>query len=197
MSLPKPKGSVRQIWMSPRDDLSSKADHYFAQAKTSIFLAAYTLVGAKVHASLWRAHDRGLNVEFVCDSGPVDRKTFKTPYTMKRVAIPQGSMHQKFALIDDRLVLTGSWNFNGAAHCHNTLMLLSGPNITRPFRQEAKRLRKLDDAPPLLRGADAKDLVEKAVAIQGWSKFLTQVNQRLTRRGYLTVREEYALRKIS
>jgi hypothetical protein len=182
--------------MSPKDDLSSKASHYFDQARTSIFVAAYTVIGTWVHHSLSRAHRRGVNVEVVVDAGPTDRKTFKAPYTIKRVLINEGSMHQKFALIDDKRVLFGSWNFNGAHRCHNTLMLVTGPLTVTPFIREAKRLRKLDDAPDLLRGEPAQELLEQAVAIQGWSKFLTLVNQRLQGRGWLTVREEAALRRI-
>ena len=197
MKLPYSKGAVREVWMSPQDNLSDMACHHFGDAKSDIFIASFTPLGTAVLNALSQAHQRGVKVYAILDNAPPGRNRLDYPFKHKRVNIDNGSMHQKFAVLDDKTVLTGSWNFNGSTHCHNTLLLLSGPSTVKSFSTEARRLRRLPQAPtPKLFGKDAAlNLIAQAVAKKGPNSFLDAVAYRVERRGWLTAREEAALHR--
>jgi phosphatidylserine/phosphatidylglycerophosphate/cardiolipin synthase-like enzyme len=51
-------------------------------------------------------------------------------------------MHHKFAVFDERLVVTGSYNWtNSAEHAnYENIILLDDPGVVNRFRQEFPRL---------------------------------------------------------
>jgi phosphatidylserine/phosphatidylglycerophosphate/cardiolipin synthase-like enzyme len=62
---------------------------------------------------------------------------------VRSLGIPEQSlMHHKFAVFDERLVATGSYNWtNSAEHAnYENLVVLEDPEMVRRFQQEFRRL---------------------------------------------------------
>lgn len=97
-----------------------------SKAKKTILVQAYYITHAKIVKALVDAKDRGVNVQVICDKGVTKNKTQKE--ILKRfhdagISVLVDGVHQiahnKVMIIDDEVVITGSFNFTNAAESHN------------------------------------------------------------------------------
>lgn len=113
-------------------------------ARLSVDIAIYSLSLNSIRDALLRAHDRGVQVRMVMESDNLDRSD---PQKLVEAGIPilgdrrEGLMHDKFAVIDNSEVWTGSMNFtdSGAYQDNNNLMRIRSvkmaENYTREFEE--------------------------------------------------------------
>lgn len=126
-------------------DLVVKA---IGEARRSIRVAAYSFTSKPIAQALLAAHKRGVDVKVV-----VDRSQAKAKYTsatfLANVGIPTridsryAIMHNKFIVIDERNVETGSFNFTSAAehkNAENVLVLRNDAAVARKYMHEWERL---------------------------------------------------------
>jgi phosphatidylserine/phosphatidylglycerophosphate/cardiolipin synthase-like enzyme len=126
-------------------DLVVKA---IGEAHKTIRLAAYSFTSKPIAQALLDAHKRGVDVRVV-----VDKSQAKARYTsatfLANVGIPTridykyAIMHNKFIVIDDVNVETGSFNFTSAAehkNAENVLVLRNDPAVARQYTEEWNRL---------------------------------------------------------
>jgi len=92
-----------------------------------------------------RAHNRGVQVRMVMESDNLDRSD---PQKLKDVDIPilgdrrEGLMHDKFVVIDNSEVWTGSMNFtdSGAYEDNNNLMHIRSVKIAEDYTKEFEEM---------------------------------------------------------
>ncbi|KAF9090375.1 hypothetical protein BGX23_006012 [Mortierella sp. AD031] len=117
-------------------------------AKKSLDICVFTITDNEVAEVVIRAHERGVRVRIITD----DDKSEDLGADVKRLArehdIPtrvDGSpshMHHKFAIIDDSLVMTGSYNWTKGARYQNRedLTLTNSAKAVRAFKSEFEKL---------------------------------------------------------
>jgi phosphatidylserine/phosphatidylglycerophosphate/cardiolipin synthase-like enzyme len=126
-------------------DLVVKA---IGESRKTIRLAAYSFTSKPVAQALLNAHKRGVDVKVV-----VDKSQAKARYTsatfLANVGIPTridykyAIMHNKFIVIDDVNVETGSFNFTSAAehkNAENVIVLRNDPAVAKQYAEEWARL---------------------------------------------------------
>lgn len=114
-------------------------------ARLSIEVAAYSLSLNSVRNALLNAHDRGVTVRVVMESGNMDRSD---PRIMIEAGIPivgdesDGLMHNKFIVIDRSEVWLGSMNFtdSGAYEDNNNLIRIRSSGMARNFTKEFEEM---------------------------------------------------------
>jgi phosphatidylserine/phosphatidylglycerophosphate/cardiolipin synthase-like enzyme len=114
-------------------------------ARLSIDVAAYSLSLNSVRNALLRAHDRGVTVRMVMESGNMDRSD---PEILIEAGVPivgdnrEGLMHDKFMIIDRAEVWMGSMNFtdSGAYDDNNNLMRIHSPEIVANYIVEFEEM---------------------------------------------------------
>jgi phosphatidylserine/phosphatidylglycerophosphate/cardiolipin synthase-like enzyme len=94
------------------------------QAKSSINIQAYSFTSEQIGAALLAAHTRGVKV-----NGILDRENLGNPHSLLRPLSAAGLdfyldgihaiAHNKVMIIDDAVVITGSYNFTRAAQEKN------------------------------------------------------------------------------
>lgn len=100
-----------------------------AKAKHSIKVHAYTLTSPAIADALLDAKGRGVDVVLLVDSSQMTSKYSKVKQLLQN-GIPvfldkvPGLAHNKIMIIDDALLLTGSYNWSNAAHKRNAENLL-------------------------------------------------------------------------
>lgn len=117
-------------------------------AKHTIDLAAYSFTSKPVSLALLAAQKRGVTVRVIADE-----KANSTQYTAVTFLANQGVpvrlnqrykiMHNKFAVIDNRSVQTGSFNYSAAAdksNAENVIYLRDSPTTAAVYTQEFNRL---------------------------------------------------------
>ncbi|MFN8383136.1 MAG: phospholipase D-like domain-containing protein [Anaerolineales bacterium] len=118
-------------------------------AKLSIDIAVYSLSLNSIRDALLRAHDRGVRVRMVMESDNLDRTD---PQKLIDAGIPilgdrrEGLMHNKFAVIDNSDVWTGSTNYTdtGVYDDNNNMIHIRSVKLAEDFTKEFEEMF-LDD----------------------------------------------------
>lgn len=117
-------------------------------AKRTIDVAAYSFTSRPIASALLRAKERGVRVAIVADRS---QKTAR--YTSVRFLANKGIpvridsryaiMHNKFMVVDNSTVETGSFNYTKAATLHNAenvLVVRDAPSVAARYATEWQRL---------------------------------------------------------
>ncbi len=114
-------------------------------AKLSVDVAVYSLSLNSVRDALLNAHDRGVRVRMVMESDNLDRSD---PQKLIEAGIPilgdrrEGLMHNKFVVIDNSEVWTGSTNFtdSGAYDDNNNMIRIRSVKLAENFTKEFEEM---------------------------------------------------------
>jgi phosphatidylserine/phosphatidylglycerophosphate/cardiolipin synthase-like enzyme len=114
------------------------------KANHSILVAAYSFTSKPIATALLEAHRRGVKVMVVADDkGNRGRYSVITFLANHGVSVRLNSnyaiMHNKFMIIDDLHVETGSFNYTAAAvsrNAENVLLLSNMPDLAEGYKQQ-------------------------------------------------------------
>ena len=118
-----------QVFFSPRGGCTEAVVNAIAQAKTEIFVQAYSFTSAPIAKALVEAHKRGVQVEIILDRSQRKERYSSADFTA-HAGIPtfidavHAIAHNKVMIIDKTVLITGSFNFTKAAEEKNAENLL-------------------------------------------------------------------------
>lgn len=157
LSLESWAGMAVQACFSPLARCSTHIIKEINQAQKEILVAVYAFTSDELAWALVKARQRGVMVQVVLDQEfDAENETSKGSFLAQQ-GLPvrrvsglatgrergPGLMHQKFAVIDRKVVLTGSYNWTVAADNYNDENLLlfreAGP-LAEEYRKEFVRL---------------------------------------------------------
>ncbi len=108
-------------------------------ASTSVYIAAYSLTDTGIKNALKSAHDRGVDVKVVIEGDHYDQVDDLVSYGIPVVAESGDKlMHNKFIVIDHRIVVTGSANWRPeyfTTH-YNNIIVVCHPEIAENYELE-------------------------------------------------------------
>jgi hypothetical protein len=124
--------------------IEREVDH----AGKRIDVAVYTFTSRPLAQALLDAHNRGVRVRLILDPAQAAGKYSKATYLFEngmdvRTERGAGLMHHKFALIDDSILIIGSFNWTAAAEEVNdeNILLLKGFSATyKSYSREFERI---------------------------------------------------------
>jgi phosphatidylserine/phosphatidylglycerophosphate/cardiolipin synthase-like enzyme len=134
-------GSIR-VYFSPNGGCTDAILRQINQAKTEILIQAYSFTSKPIARALIQAKKRGVKIIAVLDKSNRTRK-YSAATFLKNMDIPvfiddkHAIAHNKVMIIDNRVVITGSFNFSMAAetrNAENLLILDDLPHLTRAYR---------------------------------------------------------------
>lgn len=125
--------------------LDEKLAEAIDAAETSVDVAAYDLDLARVTDALVRAHQRGLRVRVVTDAEYEDELG---PERLRKAKVPLVTddrdpyMHDKFVIIDEQQVWTGSWNLtdNGTYRNNNNVVIVRSKTLAENYTTEFEEM---------------------------------------------------------
>jgi phosphatidylserine/phosphatidylglycerophosphate/cardiolipin synthase-like enzyme len=117
-------------------------------AKSSICAAAYSFTSKPISEALYNAAKRGVNVQIVADAksnkGRYTATTFLANHGIDvRLNSSYAIMHNKFIVVDDKTVETGSFNYSSAAvksNAENVIVIWNNPQVANRYKAECNRL---------------------------------------------------------
>ncbi|HUX80571.1 MAG TPA: phospholipase D family protein [Alphaproteobacteria bacterium] len=115
-------------------------------AKTSIFVMAYSFTSLQIAQALVDAFERGVDVKVLIDKSQIRNKYSHLQFFSKS-GIPvfidpaKGIAHNKAMILDDRFVLTGSFNWSKAANSKNAenILLIDDPSLAQIYKENWKK----------------------------------------------------------
>jgi len=143
-----PAPNVRMALFFPDDETSF--DHFYrllSDAKRSLDICVFTITDDRVSHLIQKAHDRGVVVRLVTDDEKAedlgaDVHTLKSKGIPVRIDNSPAFMHHKFCIIDDTILLNGSFNWTRSAATKNNenVAVLDDPVLISLFKKEFERL---------------------------------------------------------
>jgi phosphatidylserine/phosphatidylglycerophosphate/cardiolipin synthase-like enzyme len=116
-------------------------------ARSEVDLAMFTFTSSNIMEALKRASARGVTVKLMLFSGQKfpffkDAKAGRMALRMKDGRQEKGQMHNKFAVLDGRLLINGSFNWTATAENANTenTIFTTEPSYVAPYKAEFDKL---------------------------------------------------------
>jgi phosphatidylserine/phosphatidylglycerophosphate/cardiolipin synthase-like enzyme len=118
-----------QVYFSPRGGATGAVVNALDHATNSVLVQAYSFTSAPIAKALVDAHRRGVKVRVILDDSQRTEKYSEADFLRNNgiatlIDARHGIAHNKVMIIDDYLVITGSFNFTKAAEEHNAENLL-------------------------------------------------------------------------
>jgi len=132
-----------EVYFSLYDNPQKEIIKNINQAEAFINIAMYIFTDREIALPLVKAQERGVKVRLYLDKDQVDYK-----YSQSRLLVQKGIktrissnnyiMHNKFAIIDNCILLTGSYNWTFSANNRNdeNLMVIDDPEIIEIFQNQ-------------------------------------------------------------
>ncbi len=136
-----------QAYFSPGNDCLNAINGCIGQATKKIDICVFTISDDRIRDKILLAHQRGVKIRILTDND----KSFDRGsdiHDFSEVGIPvkidesEHHMHNKFAIIDSKIVITGSYNWTrSAAEFNNENIIVSNDkNAVLNFEKEFERL---------------------------------------------------------
>jgi phosphatidylserine/phosphatidylglycerophosphate/cardiolipin synthase-like enzyme len=131
---------------SPGEDGLELIQREIRACKESLDICVFTITDDRVTNAILDAHRRGVTVRLVTDND----KQFDDGSDIKRMVregVPtrfdpdRDHMHHKFAIVDSKRLITGSYNWTrGATRNHENITVLTDADLIQAFCKEFNRL---------------------------------------------------------
>ena len=139
--------TVASAHFSPGKECLARIVELFNNARMSADICVFTITDDRIKAAILNAFGRGCKVRIITD----DLKQFDPGSDVKELAdrgIPiatdkvKNHMHHKFAIFDDHILLTGSFNWTRSASSFNqeNMIVSDDRRIVQPFQAEFDKL---------------------------------------------------------
>ena len=132
-----------EVYFSLYDNPQKEIIENINQAETFINIAMYIFTDREIAIPLVKAHERGVKVRLYLDKDQVDYKYSQSRFLVQkgiktRISSNKYIMHNKFAIIDNCLLLTCSYNWTFSANQRNdeNLMVIDDPEIIEIFQNQ-------------------------------------------------------------
>ncbi|MEO1270335.1 MAG: phospholipase D-like domain-containing protein [Myxococcota bacterium] len=146
------QASVEEAWFFPDDNNHglNRLQQVLAGARASLDICVFTITHNVLRDAILDAHKRNVTVRIISDDDKAhDRGSDVIDLARSgidvRIDRTEHHMHHKFAIIDGRLLLNGSFNWTRSASAANyeNIQATNAPGLVRVFQEEFDRLWEL------------------------------------------------------
>lgn len=137
-----------EVYFSPDEGVARRLGELIHAARKSVCFMAYSFTSDKLAEALIARHEAGVRVEGVMENSQAmnnlssDYERFLASGMDVRLDGNSNNMHHKVIIIDEEIVVTGSYNFSRNAeekNDENTLVIHS-PKVAAAYRVEFERI---------------------------------------------------------
>lgn len=140
-------GTPLQVYFSPDDCAATYLVDALQSAEHSIYFLTFSLTLDPISQALLDAHQRGLDVAGVIEKGQSgnagsDYQSLLDAGIDVRLDDNPANMHHKVIVIDERVVITGSYNFSRSAEERNdeNVLIIEHNGLAAAYMQEFDRI---------------------------------------------------------
>lgn len=139
---------IIETHFSPKEEIALTIIKLMDGAEQSIDIAAFAFTHPDISAAAIRAHQRGVKVRLLMDYTQSRLKNCRATDLIDagievRTRHRRGFQHNKYIVIDEMILLTGSYNFTTSADARNTenlLVIRNAPEIVKAFLDDYQTL---------------------------------------------------------
>ncbi|MFC6999029.1 phospholipase D-like domain-containing protein [Rufibacter roseus] len=137
------------VFFSPGDECLQAILKFIKGAQASLKICVFTISDDRISKAIVEAYERGVEVLLLTDNEKLydkgsDIRDLAAAGLEIRVDNTHNHMHHKFAIADNRHVLTGSYNWtrSAALYNHENILITSDKHTAVAYCQEFDRLWK-------------------------------------------------------
>jgi phosphatidylserine/phosphatidylglycerophosphate/cardiolipin synthase-like enzyme len=140
-----PQASIPQgvsVYFSPAGGATEAVVHALNQVTNMVLVQAYSFTSAPIAEALVKAHRRNVQVRVILDKSQRTEKYSEADFLHNQgvptLIDPEHAIaHNKIMILDDYVVLTGSFNFTKAAEEKNAenLLVINDPVLAKRYAQ--------------------------------------------------------------
>lgn len=131
-----------EAYFSPGNKCRSRIRSLMRQANHTINICVFTITDDEISEAIAEAHNRRVNVRIISDNDK-SLDTGSDIYRLEGIGVPVRHdnspyhMHHKFAIFDDEILLSGSYNWTRSAAEKNeeNIIVQNDPNLVTRFAQ--------------------------------------------------------------
>ncbi len=146
--LPKLKQESRtKVYFSPGTSCLKAINEQIRIASTCIDICVFTISDDRIRDSILYAHHKGVKIRIITDNDKSfdrgsDIHSFSEARIPVKVDTTEHHMHHKFAVIDQKTFITGSFNWTKSASDYNqeNIIVSNDPDAVKEYLQEFNRL---------------------------------------------------------
>lgn len=138
---------INRACFSPGVDCLNAILDSLNNAEYSIKICVFTISDDRISEAIIRAHQKGIQIKLLTDNEKLfdkgsDIRQLAAAGIETRVDVTQNHMHHKFAIIDNEVLLTGSYNWtrSAASFNHENLLVTNQRDIVTTYLAEFDRL---------------------------------------------------------
>lgn len=145
------KPCLRECYFFPNTSNEFKVANLLRTCKKSIDIAIFALTNKRISASIEDSFRRGIKIRIIADDECAKFRGAEV-YRLASIGIPTKTdnnarfhMHHKFAIIDNAVVITGSFNWTSQAVKYNqeNILFLENTEIAKEYLTEYDKLWKM------------------------------------------------------
>jgi phosphatidylserine/phosphatidylglycerophosphate/cardiolipin synthase-like enzyme len=141
-------GIQLETYFAPDDRTSARLQELIRTAQHSIYFLAFSFTSDDLASALIDRHQAGVEIAGVFDDAQYQSNTGTEFDNLKQSGIDvrqdgrRYNMHHKVIIIDERIVVTGSYNFSRSAEERNdeNTLIIHSPEIAAYFLEEFNRI---------------------------------------------------------
>jgi len=153
-----------QVYFSPNGGCQNAIIKEIGNAKKTIDIAMYYLTSREIAQELVKSKDKNVKVRIILDKDQETQKYSKSRYLIKKgfeVKYHTGSgiMHNKFAIIDGKILITGSFNWTPTANEKNeeNLLIMADKELIKKYQDRFEYLWERGRKGELREGQDDEE----------------------------------------
>ena len=141
-------GTLVESYFTPEDDVAGeRIVAYLRSARTSIAFMVFSLTAGGIAQALGEAMQRGVTVRGVFERGNASSLFSQYP-SLKALGMDvlldgnPDQMHHKVFIVDDRVVMTGSYNYSSSAEHANdeNVLIVDDARLAQAYASEFRRV---------------------------------------------------------
>lgn len=144
-------GSRVEVLFSPDDGVEERIVALIEAANESVHFMAYSFTSDEISTAILSATDREVMISGVMDEGQAgsneggEYENFRQYGLNVRLDGNDGLMHHKVIIIDEKIVILGSYNFTNSAETRNdeNVMIIFNADVASQFMAEFQRVYAL------------------------------------------------------
>jgi phosphatidylserine/phosphatidylglycerophosphate/cardiolipin synthase-like enzyme len=141
-----------QVCFTPGQNCTAEITDVIDAAKQSIFVQAYSFTSAPIAAHLVAAKKRGVKVNVILDKSQKTQRYSASRFLVNQhipcwIDYKPAIAHNKIMIIDEKAVITGSFNFTKAAQNKNAenLLIIRDPALANIYLKNWQRRRAVSN----------------------------------------------------
>ncbi len=144
-----PAAYPASAYFSPEGRVEDHIIKAIDDTRSTIDIAIFNLTSRNIAGALEKAKERGVKIRIIADSGQEEGER-SLVYSLRSRGCDiksihgkkKGIMHNKFAILDKKVLVTGSYNWTYSAEHFNyeNAVFISDPNVIKSYQDEFDKI---------------------------------------------------------